>query len=157
TTSDRTLDLYLPAHRNTKLPVFLFVHGGGFAGGDKGNRSTQAFCEKLAKHGFAVLSINYYLTLKHEKTAGASCTANMSKGLPTNGFHPKLREAVENASNDTQLALQWIKDNDDTYGFDLSSIALSGGSAGAMTVLYTAYRANQQVLPIKAVVNLWGG
>lgn len=157
TTSDRTLDLYLPEHRDGILPVFVFVHGGGFAGGDKGSRSTVAFCEKLASHGFAVISINYYLTLKHEKTAGASCTANMSKGLPTDGFHPKLQEAVRNASNDTQLALQWIKDNANAYALDLSSIALSGGSAGAMTTLYTAYVSKQQVLPIKAVVNLWGG
>ncbi|NGM64324.1 alpha/beta hydrolase [Sphingobacterium sp. SGR-19] len=157
TTSDRTLDLYLPENRAGKLPVFMFVHGGGFAGGDKGNAGTQAFCTKLAKHGFAVISINYYLTLKHEKTAGASCTANMSKGLPTKGFHPKLQEAVKNASNDAQLALQWIKDNTDVYRFDLSSVAISGGSAGAMTALYTAYASGQTILPIQAVVNLWGG
>lgn len=156
-TSDRTLDLYLPTERKGKLPVFMFVHGGGFAGGDKGAASTQAFCTKVAKEGFAVISINYYLTLKHEKTAGASCTANMSKGLPTQGFHPKLQEAVKNASNDAQLALQWVKDNTDTYGLDLSSVAISGGSAGAMTALYTAYASGQTVLPIQAVVNLWGG
>lgn len=156
-TSDRTLDLYLPTERKGKLPVFMFVHGGGFAGGDKGAASTQAFCRKIAKEGFAVISINYYLTLKHEKTAGASCTANMSKGLPTQGFHPKLQEAVKNASNDAQLALQWVKDNTDTYGLDLSSVAISGGSAGAMTALYTAYASGQTVLPIQVVVNLWGG
>lgn len=157
TTSDRTLDLYLPEEREGKLPVFMFVHGGGFAGGDKGNAGTQAFCTKLAKHGFAVISINYYLTLKHEKTAGVSCTANMSKGLPTKGFHPKLQEAVKNASSDAQLALQWIKDNTDTYRLDLSSVVISGGSAGAMTALYTAYASDQTILPIQAVVNLWGG
>jgi len=156
TTSDRTLDLYLPERRQRKLPVVVFVHGGGFAGGDKGSRSTQTFCEKLVSHGFAVISINYYLTLKHEKTAGANCTANMSKGLPKNGFHPKLQEAVRNASHDTQLALQWIKEHT-TYGLDPSAVVLCGGSAGAMTVLYTAYASNQHVLPIRAVVNLWGG
>src|SRR5690606_22181065 len=77
-------------------------------------------------------------------------------GLPTQGFHPKLQEAVKNASNDAQLALQWVKDNTDTYGLDLSSVAISGGSAGAMTALYTAYASGQTVLPIQAVVNLWG-
>ncbi len=156
-TSDRTLDLYLPQEHKGKLPVMVFVHGGGFSGGDKGQASSQVFCAKLAEQGFAVISINYYLTLKHERTAGASCSANMAKGLPTSGFHPKLQEAIRNASGDAQLVLQWIKDNADNYGFDLSSVAISGGSAGAMTALYTAYISDQHILPIKAVVNLWGG
>lgn len=154
-TSDRVLDLYLPLAKKEKLPVFVFVHGGGFSGGDKSG--TKALCSKIASHGYAVISINYYLTLKHEKVSGASCSGNMSKGLPVKGFHPKLGEAIKNASDDTQLALKWIKDNGKGYGLDTRSIAISGGSAGAMTALYTAYASNQKVLPIKAVVNLWGG
>src|SRR6476661_4164706 len=37
-TSDRILDLYLPQSTQNKepLPVFMFIHGGGFTGGDKG-------------------------------------------------------------------------------------------------------------------------
>jgi para-nitrobenzyl esterase len=154
-TSDRILDLYLPSAKKEKLPVFLFVHGGGFSGGDKAG--TKALCSKIASHGYAVVSINYYLTLKHEKVSGASCSGNMSKGLPVKGFHPKLGEAIKNASDDTQLALKWIKENGKEYGLDIRSVAISGGSAGAMTALYTAYASNQKVLPIKAVVNLWGG
>ena len=153
--SDRLLDLYLPPVQSKKLPVFIFIHGGGFSGGDKG--SIEELCKKISAHGFAVVSINYYLTLKHEKAEGASCSSNMARGIPENGFHPLLRKAIENASADTQKAMKWIKKHASRYGFDLSSVAISGGSAGAMTALYTAYVSGQKILPVGAVVNLWGG
>lgn len=153
--SDRILDLYIPGGRREKLPVLVFIHGGGFAGGDK--ESTAKICQKIAEQGFAVVSVNYYLTLKYEKVTGVSCSAYMSEGVPSNGFHPLLQKAIVNASSDTQLALLWIKCNAERYNLDLSSVALSGGSAGSMTALYTAYVSNQEILPIKAVVNLWGG
>ncbi|OAQ40774.1 hypothetical protein A5893_07500 [Pedobacter psychrophilus] len=156
-TSDRILDLYLPQNdaSKTSLPVFIFIHGGGFTGGDKG---LTDFCSKITKQGFAVVSINYRLTLKYKKVSGASCSGNMSKGLPANGsFHPVLNEAINNASEDAIFALQWIKDNAKMFGFNTDKIAISGGSAGAMTALHVAYVSKQKVLPIKAVVSLWGG
>ena len=157
TSSDKTLDIYLPAvKRHKKLPVLVFVHGGGFSGGDK--QGTAAICAKIAMQGFAVVSINYWLTLKHHKVSGASATANMSKGIPSNKqFHPALQQAVRNASNDLISSLKWLKKNARKYHLDASKVALSGGSAGAMTVLHTAYASGQKVIPIQGVVDLWGG
>ena len=154
-TSDRTLDLYKPANAKGKLPVILFVHGGGFSGGDK--KQTEAVCASLSPLGYAVLSINYRLELKRQKINGASASANMAKGVPQNGFHPGLSNAVSIASEDAVLALEWIKKNASEYDLNTSAIVISGGSAGGMTALYTAYVSKQKVLPIKAVVNLWGG
>lgn len=156
TSADRTLDLHLPAIKaGQKVPVLVLIHGGGFSGGDK--KSTGAIAAALTKYGYAVVNINYRLALKRKKIAGASASANMAAGLPANGFHPALSNAVNIASQDAQLALQWIKDNARLYHFDLNKIAIGGGSAGAMTSLYTAYVSGQKVLPISAVVNLWGG
>lgn len=157
TSSDKLLDIYIPGEvLNRSLPVLIFVHGGGFRGGDKEGKSI--LCSKIARKGFAVVSINYWLTLKHNSVAGSSCTANMSKGIPSDGkFHPALQKAIRNASNDLVLALAWLKKNAQKYNLDVSKVALSGGSAGAMTVLYTAYASKQEVLPIKAVVDMWGG
>jgi len=152
--SDRTLNLYLPVGNKEKLPVFVFIHGGGFSAGDK--KSNETLCSKMSEAGFAVISINYYLTLRHEKVPGVSCSTYTSKGVSKNGFHPVVQKAIKNASSDTQLAFRWIKNNARKYDFDLSSVAISGGSAGAMTALYTAYISDQKILPIKAVVNLWG-
>ncbi|MGZ3854533.1 MAG: hypothetical protein ACXVBX_17185, partial [Flavisolibacter sp.] len=45
---DLTLDLYTPPSGKT-LPLILFMHGGGFVGGDKAPIS--AFCVALADKG----------------------------------------------------------------------------------------------------------
>lgn len=134
----------------------MFIHGGGFGAGDKATKSNEALCLKMAAHGFAVVSINYYLTLKYGKTPRTGGASNKYIRLPGNGFTPDKHKATKNASNDARLALRWVKNNAKQYGLDLSSVAISGGSAGAMTALYTAYASNQKILPIKAVVNLWG-
>lgn len=156
TSSDRNLDLYIPSSSKKKFPVILFIHGGGFSGGDK--YGTHAICSQLSSHGYAVLSINYRLESKRKKVVGGSASANTAKGLPSNGrFHPALRKAISSASEDAQLALKWIKENASKYNLDPSSVAISGGSAGGMTALHTAYVSDQKVLPIKAVINLWGG
>ena len=54
------LDLYLPKQRaeDAKLPVVLWVHGGGWLNGSK----DRCPANWLAQHGFAVASIEYRLT-----------------------------------------------------------------------------------------------
>ncbi|NGM63300.1 alpha/beta hydrolase [Sphingobacterium sp. SGG-5] len=157
TSSDRTLDLYLPLHTTKKkVPVFLYIHGGGFSGGDKS--ALSGLLRKLADRGFAVMSVNYRLYLKHHKTSGASARANMSKGLRANGkFHPAMQEAVQTATEDIIQVLSWIKEKSGEYPFDLKRVAIGGGSAGAMAALHVAYASGQRIVPIRAVVNFWGG
>lgn len=52
------LDLYLPANVKSSTPLIVYIHGGGWIGGDK--RSFQA--SELLQLGYAVASINYRLT-----------------------------------------------------------------------------------------------
>jgi len=52
------LDLYLPEKAIGPLPVVLWVHGGGWRGGDKANPPALV----LAAKGFAVASMNYRLS-----------------------------------------------------------------------------------------------
>ena len=49
------LDLYLPTATSKPLPVIVYVHGGGWVGGDK----RQCPAIPFATNGFAVASINY--------------------------------------------------------------------------------------------------
>ncbi|MRX47180.1 alpha/beta hydrolase [Pedobacter puniceum] len=156
-TSDRILDLYLPKSKADKIsyPIFFFIHGGGFTGGDK---NVKDICTKMVNKGFAVVSINYRLTLKYKKAPGSSCSANMAEGLPKNGqFHPLLQTAINNASQDAAMALTWVKENAIKYNLDINKLVVSGGSAGSMTALHLAYVSKQKIIPIKAVINLWGG
>lgn len=52
------LDLYRPKNRHGRLPVVMWVHGGGWNKGSK-DRCPAAW---LTEHGYAVASINYRLT-----------------------------------------------------------------------------------------------
>jgi len=52
------LDLYLPENFDNPVPVILYVHGGGWEGGDKHDQ----LAVPLAAHGYAVASINYRLS-----------------------------------------------------------------------------------------------
>lgn len=156
-TSDRILDLYLPKKIAEKelLPVLIYLHGGGFVNGDKG---MVELCSNIANQGFAVVSINYRLTLKYKKESGASCSGNMAKGLPISGkFHTVLNEAIKNASDDAISAMQWIKDNALEYGLNTKKVVIGGSSAGAMTALFVAYSSKQKVLTIKGVLDFYGG
>ncbi len=159
--SDRLLDLYVPTAPAPAggYPVFLFVHGGGFSGGDKSDKTGyNAICKNMAERGYAVVSMNYYLTRKYEKVDGVSCASEMKDGLPASGeFHPLIQKSVRNASDDATLVLEWIKENAEKYHLDTDFVAVCGGSAGAMTVLHLTYVSGQKVLPIRAVVDLWGG
>nr|MBE6191509.1 alpha/beta hydrolase [Rikenellaceae bacterium] len=166
-TSDRLLDLYLPAASNVApaggYPVFLFVHGGGFSGGDKYDStksdggSNAKICMAMAERGFVAVSINYYLGLKHDNASGTSCTAEMAGGLPASGaFSEDMQNAIRKASEDAALALGWINTHASTYNLNTARVAVAGGSAGAITVLDLAYLAGQTTYPIQAVVDLWG-
>lgn len=52
------LDLYLPKNSSEKVPVIMWVHGGGWLNGSKGNGKGLW----LVEHGYAVVSIDYRLT-----------------------------------------------------------------------------------------------
>ena len=53
------LDIYLPDAE--AFPVFLYLHYGGFTGGDKGNAVYQPFIQHLTSRGIGVVSINFRL------------------------------------------------------------------------------------------------
>ena len=61
-----TLDLYQPPPRNYSLPLVVFIHGGGFGGGD--SRHAEVFEDLpgtlagLAAQGYIVASVNYRLS-----------------------------------------------------------------------------------------------
>ncbi|WP_390452942.1 alpha/beta hydrolase fold domain-containing protein, partial [Chryseobacterium sp. Alg-005] len=103
------LDVYTPkAPVNKKLPVVIYVHGGGWVEGDKAIRA-DSYIEnmvlKLTEKQYAVISINY--TLVDE------------------GTH--FPDPVE----DTKDAVRWVRKNAGKYNFDTNNIGFFGTSAGA--------------------------
>ncbi|MDR1905472.1 MAG: alpha/beta hydrolase [Clostridiales bacterium] len=101
----RVGDLYMKdrgGDTNTKLPVFINAHGGGFVAGDKKHR--RYFSAYIAEIGYAVFNINYGVG-------------------PENKFPFCLQSIV--------IAMNWVEKNADKYNFDVSKVVLSGDSAGA--------------------------
>jgi len=111
------LDIYQPANpKGEKKPVVLYIHGGGWAKGDKDFTSyyyTTSLKDTLQANGYAFVSINYRLVDKQH---------NLSDQI-----------------SDCRDALKWIIDHADTYHFDVDNIGLFGESAGAHLALMLAY------------------
>ena len=124
------LDAYFPAFDNqTKRPLIIYVHGGGFSGGKRNEPGIQEFCRKLAQHGYVAASISYRLT-RHGSETGFGCDCPAVDKLNT------FNKAVE----DIQDATFFMIKNCDKMGIDPQKIILSGSSAGAEAVLNAAYQ-----------------
>jgi len=113
------LNLWLPTNFKTadKLPVMVWIHGGGFTGGS-GNTSGNGFAQK----GVILVSMNYRLG-----RLGHFAFPALSKEHPD---EPKGSYAFM----DQIAALQWVKDNIAAFGGDPNNVTIFGFSAGGVSV-----------------------
>jgi hypothetical protein len=91
-------------------PVLVFVHGGGFVGGDKHVPGTPMYDHIGAwavRNGWVGVTITYRLAPQHTWPSGAQ---------------------------DVAAAAAWVRGNIAAYGGDPSRIVLAGHSAGAVHV-----------------------
>lgn len=119
-----TFDLYLPEKddRNAEaIPLIVWIHGGGWAGGKKDALREVQVANSLAKAGFAVASINYTLATDEEPS------------WPT-------------VLLDCKNAIRYLRHNADTWGIDPRRIGVAGGSAGAHLALMVAYTTGEENL-----------
>jgi para-nitrobenzyl esterase len=103
-----------------KLPVLVYVYGGGFMAGDSSEKRYDGAA--LARRGIVVVTINYRLGVfgffSHpELTAGSPHHASGNYGLL-----------------DQVAALAWVKRNIAAFGGDPNHITIGGESAGSMSV-----------------------
>ena len=116
------LDIYKPAKRgNEKLPVMLWVHGGGNTSGLK---DIYNFSKLVRRHNIIVVRINYRLG-------------------PFGWFtHPAIQDLqndIDKTSNfgtlDIISSLEWIKENISLFGGNEDNVTIFGESAGGHNVL----------------------
>ena len=113
------LNVWTPADAK-KLPVMVWIHGGGFVAGSASEPRQDG--ERLAGKGVVVVSLNYRLGVF--------------------GFlaHPELtKESPRHASGnygmlDQVAALQWVKANIAAFGGDPGNVTIFGESAGSFAV-----------------------
>ena len=114
------LNVSTAAKPGQALPVFFWIHGGGYGAGSGAEPRHDGV--GLARKGVVVVTINYRL--------GAF------------GFlaHPELTaESPNHASGDQALAdmiaaLRWVRDNAKTFGGDPNNVTIAGESAGSDAV-----------------------
>ncbi|WP_339273982.1 carboxylesterase family protein [Paenibacillus sp. FSL W8-0426] len=114
------LNIWRPNTTSSKLPVMVFVHGGGNMTG-----STKEFQgEQLArKTNCIIISVEYRLG-----ALGFFKNAALETG-----------DALDDSGNfgllDTLQALKWVQENIKSFGGDTDNVTLAGQSAGARDVL----------------------
>ncbi len=107
---DMALDLYYLPRESGKYPVIFEIHGGGFSAGDKKYR--RCLSRYYAKHtGAMVVTPNY--------------------GVGAENPCPLPMQQLVAAAN-------WVADNADKYGMDLSRFVVTGDSAGAYYACFLA-------------------
>lgn len=102
------LDLAMPKQaRDTPRPALVFVHGGGWRGGDKRGGIWTTYPIHFAQRGYVCISINYRLS---QKAAFPACV------------------------EDCKCAVRWLRAHAKKYNVDPDRIGAFGNSAGAHLV-----------------------
>ncbi len=116
------LNVWTPVNSTTKLklPVMVWIHGGGFTGGS--GSSPQNFGNEFAKQGVLLVTINYRLG-----RLGFFAHPALSKEFPN---EPKGNYGYM----DQIAALQWIQKNISAFGGDPNNVTIFGFSAGGVSV-----------------------
>ena len=111
------LDVYRPA--GDKLPVVVFVHGGGWKSGFRAEFVPMAL--RLTQHGYAAVTVSYRLSGEARYPA---------------------------AVQDVQQAVRWVRVHAAEFGLDPNRIALAGGSAGGQLAALAGVTAGDDVKAI---------
>ncbi len=106
------LDLYFPAGAaRADRPAVVFIHGGGFTGGDKAEYRSASVSADLCRAGYVVVSCNYVLG-------------------------PKSKEGVWPQNiKDCRDAVRWVRAHAKELGVNPEKVAVAGGSAGGYLAL----------------------
>lgn len=99
---DLKLDLTRPKSSQGKMPALVFIHGGGWTGGNR--ESFHPFMLQFSKQGMVCITVQYRFAPQHR-------------------FPAQLE--------DVKCAVRWLRANAEKYHVDPERIAAFGVSAGA--------------------------
>ena len=116
-------------------PVLVYIHGGGFVGGERVNAAQEVFCRYLAERGWLAVSVDYRLAGIRQNEDGTMNNPYQVDGTLT---------AIRMACSDVVDAINFVLNQSD-WKADPAKICLGGGSAGACTSLQLVYDACNDV------------
>ncbi|MGQ9863293.1 MAG: alpha/beta hydrolase [Bacteroidia bacterium] len=117
-------DAYLPDNDTvTQRPVVIFLHGGAFAFGSRGDADMAYLARYFAQRGYVAFSLSYRLGLSEQTARG-------------------WIEALFRATQDLRGFIRFLKSTfaqGNPYGIDTTRIYAGGSSAGAIAAIHAAY------------------
>ncbi|CAK1590232.1 unnamed protein product [Parnassius mnemosyne] len=132
----------LPPYKKEKLPVMVFIHGGGFVGGS-GIVKSDSNPDFLIEKNVVLVTINYRLR----------AFGFLSIDIPEAAGNMGLKDQVK--------ALEWVKQNIENFNGDSNNVTLFGSSAGAASVEYLIISPvanglfHKAILQSGSVLNSW--
>ncbi len=143
-TQSLELDIYQPQGDTAAVrPLLIMAHGGSFIGGSKTGTDVVFICQKFAKMGYVVASIEYRL--------------GFGGFLPT---EESATNAVYRATGDMRAAVRFFRStvvNGNPYKIDPDYIFAGGVSAGAFMALHLAYLDEVNEIPPSVDTTALGG
>jgi para-nitrobenzyl esterase len=136
-------NVWKPAGAKGKLPVLVWIYGGGFVNGGASPPTYSG--ANLAKQGIMFVSFNYRVG-----RFGTFALPQLTKANPDNG------RLGNYGIMDQIAALQWVKRNIAAFGGDPSNVTIIGESAGGISVHYLVTSPEARGLFNKAI-SLSGG
>ncbi len=120
------INVFTPQDVNTdsKLPVFVWIHGGGYVGG--AGDLPEEVVARWVKEGMVVVSFNYRLG-----ALGIFSNAQLTQP-----------EGANFSIMDMTAALRWVQTNIDSFGGDADKVTIAGNSAGGMAIQMMMVTAN---------------
>lgn len=117
-----TLNVWTPgtATQGAKLPVMVWIYGGGFSAGSTSERRQDG--EVFAHKGVILVSMNYRLSIFGFFAHSALAAESPQHAAGNYGLM------------DQAAALQWVKRNIAAFGGDPGNVTLFGESAGSFSV-----------------------
>lgn len=103
---------------DAKLPVMVWIHGGGFVGGSGAGTSGNQF----AKQGIILMTINYRLGRLGHFAFPALSQEHIDEPKGSYAFMDQV------------AALKWVQENISAFGGDPDNVTIFGQSAGGVSV-----------------------
>jgi len=122
----QTYDRFYDKNVSQKRPLFIYVHGGGWQGGDK--QYFAALCQQYADKGYMAIALNYRLL-----------------ALP--------QISIEMMVEDITMALEDILSKSKIYHFDTEKVSVMGDSSGSQLLFMAISKLSSPTAIQKAIFN----
>jgi para-nitrobenzyl esterase len=115
-----TINIFTPARMDERLPVMVWIHGGGLVSGTAADPLYDG--SALAREGIAVVTFNYRLGALGWLAGKQLSRDDEEDGIGNYGMKDQI------------AALRWVHDNINAFGGDPDNVTIFGSSSGANAV-----------------------